>query len=137
MPGEHQNVAEHRDHAGREQLIERIDVGRHARHQPADRMPVVVPEFQLLQVLVHLRPKPVHDALAGGLQDECLAVFGKEPKQQQPQVGQHHPAQARQITLRDVAIDGLLGDPRLRQLDERRQQNGAGRQRHRAQCGRR
>ena len=39
-----EEVAEDRHHAGGEQLVERLDVGGHARHQPADRVAVEVAE---------------------------------------------------------------------------------------------
>ena len=42
MPVEREEIAEDRDHARREQVVEDVHVGRHPRHQPADRIAVVV-----------------------------------------------------------------------------------------------
>ena len=40
--------------ARREQIVEGVDVGRDARHQPADRIAVVEPQVERLQVAVDL-----------------------------------------------------------------------------------
>ena len=65
---EREDVAEDRDDAGGEQLVERIDIGRDARHQPADRIAVVEPHVEPLQVRVDLHPQVEHDPLPGHLQ---------------------------------------------------------------------
>ena len=45
-----EDVAEDRHHARREHVVEHVDVGRHARHQPADRIAVVELQVDALQV---------------------------------------------------------------------------------------
>ena len=60
--GEH--VAEHGDHAGREQLVQRLHVGGDPGHQPADRIPVEVADAQPLQVGEDLHSEVVHHPLA-------------------------------------------------------------------------
>ncbi len=78
MPSEREHVAEHRDHAGGEQLVEHVDVGRDARHQPADRIAVVEPQVEPLQVPVHLHPQVEHDPLPDHLQRPGLRVLERE-----------------------------------------------------------
>ena len=80
---EHEHVAEDRDDARREQIVERVDVGRDARHQPADRIAIVEAEVEPLQVAVHLHAQRVHDALADRLQDVRLAVLEGEAGDEQ------------------------------------------------------
>ena len=60
--GEH--VAEDRHHAGGEELVQRLDVGRHPGHQPADRIPVEVGDAEPLQMAEDLHPEVVHHPLA-------------------------------------------------------------------------
>ena len=47
-----EHVAEDRDDAGREQIVQHVDVRGHARHQAADRIAVVVAQIEPLQVAV-------------------------------------------------------------------------------------
>ena len=86
---QHERVAEHRDHAGREQLVERVDVARDARHQPADRVAIVVGHVEPLQVAVDRHPHVEHDALADHLRDPGLRELehedaGEHGQEQQP-----------------------------------------------------
>ena len=48
--GETEKVAEHGYHARREQIVDDVHVRRHARHQPADGIAVVVLQVDLLQI---------------------------------------------------------------------------------------
>ena len=50
MPTSVNSVTEHRHHAGREELVQRVDVGGDAGHEAAHRIPVVKPHVQLLQI---------------------------------------------------------------------------------------
>ena len=76
--GQREDVAEDGDDAGREQLVEHVDVAGHARHQPADGVAVVEPQVQPLQVRVQLHPQVVHDALARQLHHPGLHVLERE-----------------------------------------------------------
>ena len=82
MPGQREDVAEHRHHARREQVVQRVDVRRHPRHQPADRVAVVVGHVEALEVPVDLRPEVEHDALPGVLQHIGLHELQREGRQQ-------------------------------------------------------
>ena len=80
---EHEHVAEDGDESRGEQIVERVDVGRDPRHQPADRIAIVEAEVEPLEVAVHLHPQRVHDALPDGLKDVRLAVLASEPGDEQ------------------------------------------------------
>ena len=73
-----EDVAEDRDDAGGEQLVQHVDVGRHARHQPADRIAVVELQVEPLQVPVDLHPHVEHDPLPGHLQRPGLDELERE-----------------------------------------------------------
>ena len=75
---EREHVAEDRDDARREQVVQHVHVGRDARHQPADRVAVVVAQIEPLQVAVDLHPQVEHDALPGHLHRPRLHVLGGE-----------------------------------------------------------
>ena len=75
---EREHVAEHRHDAGGEQVVQHVDVGRHARHQPADGVAVVELDVEPLQVPVDLHPQVEHDPLAGQLHRERLHVLARE-----------------------------------------------------------
>ena len=55
MPISVNDVAEQRDDAGGEQLVEHVDVAGHARHQPADRVAVEERDRQPLEMREQLR----------------------------------------------------------------------------------
>ena len=74
MPGEQHDVAEDRDEAGGEQLVQGVDVGGHPGHQAADRVPVEEGERQALQVPEDLPAQVVHDVLPHQLQHVPLRV---------------------------------------------------------------
>ena len=63
-PGEHGHVAEERDEARGEELVQRVDVRRQARHEPADGRPVEERDVGPLEVPEDPGPEVVHDALA-------------------------------------------------------------------------
>ena len=73
-----EHVAEDRDHAGREEVVQHVHVGRDARHQPADRVAVVVAQVEALQVAVDRHPQVEHDPLPGQLHRPGLDVLGGE-----------------------------------------------------------
>ena len=61
---EDRDVAEERDEARREELVQGVDVRREARHEPADGRPVEDGDVGALEVGEDPRPEVVHDALA-------------------------------------------------------------------------
>ena len=117
--GQHHDVAEHRDHAGREQIVQRVDVARHPRHQPSDGVPIVVAEAEPLELRVDLQPEVEHDPLAQHLGHPGLSELEQERHHEQREERQGDARDARQIAGGDVAIDGELGEPRLRELHQR------------------
>ncbi len=64
---EREDVAEDRDDAGREQIVQHVHVRGDARHQPADRIAIVVAEVEPLQMAVDRHPQVEHDPLPGQL----------------------------------------------------------------------
>ena len=93
--GEGEDVAEHRHHTRREQLVERIDVGRHPRHQPPHRIAVVETDVEPLQVRVDLAAQVEHDALPGHLQRHGLDELEAELGDERRQIERRRPAAAR------------------------------------------
>jgi hypothetical protein len=73
-----EQVAEDRHHTRGEQLVERVDVGGHAGHQPPDRIPVVERDVEHLEPRVDLHPQIEHDALPDHLHRGGLQVFERE-----------------------------------------------------------
>ena len=123
-----EDVAEDRDDAGREQVVEHVDVGRHPRHQPADGIAIVELQVDALEVTVDLHAHVEHDALAGHLQHPRLQVLERERAEQDRQKAERDAIEAGQIAGRDVAVDGHFHEVRLRQLqdggaDDRRQRH--------------
>ena len=127
--GQGEHVAEDGDHARGEQLVEGVDVGGDARHQPAHRVAVVVAQAEALQVLVDLQPHVVHDALAGVLHQPGLRELQDEGPGQHHEEQQGDAIQPGQVARGDVLVDGHLRQVGLRQLqqrprDDRRQRAG-------------
>ena len=131
-PGQREDVAEDGDDAGREQLVEHVDVAGHARHQPADGVAIVEPQVQPLQVRVQLHPQVVHDALAGQLHHPGLHVLEREGAGQDRQVDPRDVHQSAQVAGGDVRVDDQLGQVRRRQLQHRVRDDGRKRHQHRS-----
>ena len=94
MPEQREQVAEHRDDARGEQLVDRVHVGRDPRHQPAHGVLVEVADVQPLQVGEDLPPHVQHDALAGQLHDVGLREAHRERRDQREQEQQRHAREA-------------------------------------------
>ena len=104
--GQREHVAEDRHNARREQIVQHVHVRRHPRHQPADRIAIVVPQIELLQVPVDGHPEVVHDPLARQLERPGLEVFGAERGDEDRQVERGQPVESGQLPLSDVPVDG-------------------------------
>ncbi len=125
---EREDVAEDRDDAGREHVVEHVDVRRDARHQAADRVAIVELDVDALQVTVDLHAHVEHDALPRHLQHPGLQVFERERAEKDAKKSQRDAIEAGQIGTRDVLIDGDFHQVGLRQLqdgvaDDRRQRH--------------
>ena len=120
---EREDVAEDRDDAGGEQVVQHVDVGRDPRHQPADRIAVVELQVEALQVPVDLHAQVEHDALPGHLQHPGLEVLERE-RAEQDRRGRASAMRSRpgQVAGGDVLVDRELHQVGLRQL-----QDGVGR----------
>ena len=113
---EREDVAEDRDDARGEEIVQDVDVRGHARHQPADRIAVVVAEVEPLQVAVDRHPQVEHDPLAGQLHRPRLDVLGGEcDDQDRRDTTPPAPPSPSSRPVGDVAIDGDLDQVRLRQ----------------------
>ena len=125
---EREDVAEDRDDAGGEEIVQDIDVGRHSSHQTADGIAIVELQIEPLQMLVDLGPHVEHDPLPGHLEHPGLEVLERERGQQNRQEADRDGIEAAQITRRDVTIDRHLHQVWLGQLkngraDDRRQRH--------------
>src|SRR6185369_3854757 len=105
-----EHVAEHRDDARREQIVQDVDVGGHPGHQTADRIAVVEPQVQALQVAVNGHLQVEHDALAGELHRPGLDVFGGKRGHQDGQIEQRDPVEPIEAAGGDVAVDSYLDE---------------------------
>ena len=81
MPSEREHVAEHRHHAGREQLVQHVHVARHPRHQPADGIAIVEPQVEALQVPEDRHPQVEHHPLPDDLHRPGLGELEQEREQ--------------------------------------------------------
>ena len=81
---EREDVAEDRHDARGEEVVQDVDVRGDARHQPADRIAIVVADVEPLQVAVDRHPQVEHDPLAGQLHRPGLDVLGDERDDQDP-----------------------------------------------------
>ena len=115
-----EQVAEQRAHAGGEQLVEHVDVVRHARHQAADRVAVEVRDRQALQMCGTARcRRSQHHALADALHDLVLQIAEPEADREQRQVDHRDAIEEAQVVVADAVVDRLLGEPRAGQRDQR------------------
>ena len=125
---EREDVAEDRDDAGGEEIVQDIDVGRHSSHQTADGIAIVELQIEPLQMLVDLGPHVEHDPLPGHLEHPGLEVLERERGQQNRQEADRDCIEAAQVTRRDVTIDRhfhqvWLGQLKNGRADDRRQRH--------------
>ena len=113
--GQREHVAEDGHHAGGEQIVQDVDVRGHPRHQPPDRIAVVVAQVEPLQMAVDRHPQVVHDPLPGQLQRPGLEVFGGERGDQHRQVERRQAVEAGELPPDDVAVDRDLDQVGLHQ----------------------
>jgi hypothetical protein len=132
---QHEHVAEDRDDACGEQIVQHVDVGRDPRHQAADRIAIVEADVEALQMLVDLHAHVEHDALAGQLQDPRLQELQRERAQQDGKKQQGDAIEAGEIAGGDVLVDRHLHQVRLGELKAGAGHDGRERQRHVAAIG--
>ena len=122
--GEREQVAEHGDHTRREEVVQHVDIGRHTRHQPSDRVAVVVFQIEPLQMAVDGHSEIEHDPLSGQLQDPGLGVLRRERRHQDHEIHRGEPAQTGELPGGDMAIDRDLDQVGLRELRQRAGNDG-------------
>ena len=98
--GQHEDIFKNRNHARREHFIQRVDVGGHARHQPAHRVLVEKPDVHVLQVAENLPAQIEHHLLPGPLHQVGLDELQRESEDENPDV---EPANLRDAGQRSVA----------------------------------
>src|SRR5665213_262571 len=94
-PGQRKHILEDGEHAGGEHVVQRVDVGCHARHQPADRVAVEERNVHRLDVAEDLRTEVEHDLLAGPLHDVGLQELEEEGERERAEVQQANFGDAR------------------------------------------
>ena len=80
MPNEQDEIVEHGDDAGGEQIVQGVHVGGDARDQAADRAAVEKAHGQALQMLENFLAQVVHGFLADPLHDAHLDVLQRETR---------------------------------------------------------
>ena len=113
-----EQVAEDRHHAGGRELVERVHVVGHARHEPADRVPVVEAHRQALEVAEQCQPQVQHHVLADALDDLVVDPSDREPDGERREVEHRHQVQVCEILVADAVVDRLLGEVGARELDQ-------------------
>ena len=83
---QHEEVFEDGDHARGKHFVQGVDIGRDARNQPADRIPVVKSHVHALQMAEDLAAQVEHHFLPGPLHEVSLQKFEHEGKTQQAKV---------------------------------------------------
>ena len=105
--------------AGREHLVDHVDVGGHAGHQPSDGMAIEECRLEFLHVREDVDAqvgeallRHQHGQIVLQVEKDELADYGGA-------VEQSHGGDAAGMVARDVAVDGDLQDVRLRQHERR------------------
>ncbi len=111
--GQREDVVEDRQDAGSEQLVERVHVGGHPRHQAADRVAVEKGRFQLLQVTEDLQAQVAHDLLPHQVDQHRLAEAQGEDQDDGKGVEGGDAGESADVAVLDRAVDGQLGQVRL------------------------
>jgi hypothetical protein len=113
-----EQVAEPRHDSRREQLVQRFDVRRHARHEPADRRAVVESDRQSLHVIEQLLPQVPHDALAKQRREHRFPVRAAERGDERRGEHQRRAPRQRRVAGRHCHVDHLLREHRPDELQQ-------------------
>ena len=114
---------------GRKELVEGLDVGGDAGHQPSDRIAVEVRDAEPLQVLEDLEPKVAHDALADVGRDQRLHVLQHELEEEGAERDERQGAQHAEVALGHGDVERALGQQRVDQRQSGRCHEAQQRQR--------
>jgi hypothetical protein len=113
---EREQIAESRDDARREQLIERFDVRSHARDQSADRIAIEEVDRQSLQVRKQLAPQVAHHALPEERGEDRLAVRARKVRDEGQRKQNHRPTDERDVVRRNCDVDHFSRQQRTDEL---------------------
>ena len=116
---EHEDVAEYRNDARREELVQRVDVGRNASDEPPHRVSIEKAWMELLQMAEDLPSHVVHDSLTRHVHDVDLAVGDDKLEHQGQNVYSRERVETGHIAVRDVIVDGDLGQKWPDELESR------------------
>ena len=134
-PDEHEHVADDRDHARGEELVQDVHVVREPGHDAAHRMAIEIGDRQPLQVAEELEPQIQHDVLSHPLHDPRLEIGEQVAEHQHRQIEGGDAVQMQHVAVPDAVVDGLLGQVRAGELHHRIEQCDAHRQRDVAAIG--
>ena len=107
-PGKHEDIFKDRNHAGGKHFIQRVHIGGDARHQPANRIPVIEADVHVLQMAEDLAAQVEHDFLPGPLHEIGLRVFQSKADQQQRQIGEAQLGDADQRQRAEKAVKNTV-----------------------------
>ena len=119
-PDEGEEVAEDGDDPGGEELVDGVDVGRHAGHEPTHRVAVEVGDVQPLQVAEDLAAHVLHDPLPGHLHEAGLQVAHPPRRHEREEEEERDPAQRGGVAPRDAAVDRDLREVRRDEIERGR-----------------
>src|SRR5205823_6673064 len=132
-----EEIVDHGDHAGSEEVVQGVDVGGDASDQAADGVAVEVAHGQTLQMGENFAAHVVHGFLADMLHDADLDVLGEEIEREHAQVNQTQPEDAdpglvlgnEAVHCRhEVVINGFLENGGRSELERRDHGNQSERQ---------
>ena len=117
--GKRDQIAAHRYDAGREQLVQCVDIRRDSRHQTAHGIAIEEPDVQPLQMLINLHPQVEHDLLPRHLHRPGLQILERKRRQQYGEIHRRDLRETTDVSRRDVAIEHQLCQEWRRELDDR------------------
>ena len=114
-----EHIAEHGDHPGGKQLVQRLDVRGHPGHQAAYRVPIEIADAEPLQMGEDLHPEVVHDPLPDVGGQQRLPILHTEVHQQGGQEDRGQTAEQAGIVVRNGDVERALGERRPDQRQPR------------------
>ncbi len=113
-----EQIAKSGDDAGGEQLVERLDVGRHARDQAPDGIAIEEDDGQALHVAEDVAAQIAHHALAEQAREDGFAVLtGERNDERQPEQDRRLPDEDI-VAHRQRDVDHTLGHERPDELQQ-------------------
>src|SRR5438067_6028521 len=107
-------IAQDIDHPRGKKLVQRIDVRGQPRHDPTDRVMVVIGYFLLLQLRKQFGPQVEHHALADIIEQDFLDVGEDKTEQKNAKKRERKQPYSVRPLWRDVVVDRQFRKIRLR-----------------------